>query len=235
MSVPYSETLDLATLSGLKRLHTLLIHAILSLRVVIQVRFHLKLSLRSGKTFRTYVSLVRDAGRRFPLGWEHLNLIHGVLSAASSDMLLGEVTTKYRILPPTEYLSHEMLCLRRVSLIGHQRVRGRTYQFSRQALEKIHPLIKDLTHQSLTLMPPINTLLILPLIAPIKLPITILSPPINTLSILPIKLIITTLSIQTLPLSPWNNDDQLVRRSLRKLEYIPWNTRSVRLLGETKA
>src|SRR5271168_3647365 len=179
MSVPYSETLDLATLSGLKQLHTLLIPAILFLHVVIQVRFPLKLSLRNSKTFRTYMSLVRDAGQRFPLGWEHLNLIHGVLSAASSE---------------SEYLSHEMLCLRRVSLIGHQRVRGRTYQFSRQALEKIHLLIKDLTHQSLTLTPPINTLSILPLIAPIKLPITILSPPINTLLILPIKPIITTLS-----------------------------------------
>src|SRR6202522_3744040 len=233
MSVPYSGTLDLATLSGLKRLHTLLIHAILSLRVVIQVRFHLKLSLRNGKTFRTYVSLVRDAGRRFPLGWEHLNLIHGVLSAASSDMLLGEVTTKYRILPPIEFLSHETLCLRRVSLIGHQRVWGRTYQFSRQALERIHPLIKELTHQSLTLTPPIKKLSIMPLT---HQSLTLM-PPIKKLSILitPIKLPITTLSIQTLPLSPWNNDDQLVRLSLRKLEYIPWNTRSVRLLGETKA
>src|ERR1700678_2357130 len=112
MSVPYSGTLDLATLSGLKRLHTLLRHTILSLRVVIQVRFPLKLSLRNSKTFCTYVSLVRDAGQRFPLGWEHLNSIHGVLNAVSSDMLLGEVTTKYRILPPIKFLSPETLCLR---------------------------------------------------------------------------------------------------------------------------
>src|ERR1700678_1961614 len=168
MSVPYSETLVLTTPSGLKRPHTLLLLAILSLPVVIPVRFSLKPSLRNDKIFHIFVSLEPDAGQRFLQDWEDLNSIHGVLNVVSSDMLLGEVTTKSRTLLPIEFLYHATLCLKKVSLIGHQQVRGRIYQSSRQTQEIIHPLIKELTHQSLTLTLPIKTLSILPLIAPIN-------------------------------------------------------------------
>src|SRR5271168_3594144 len=104
MFVPYSGTLDLATLSGLKQPHTPLILVTLFLHVVIQVRFPLKLLLRNGRISRTYVSLEPDAGQRFPLDSEDLSSIHGVLNVVSLDMLLGEETTKYKTLPLTRSL-----------------------------------------------------------------------------------------------------------------------------------
>src|SRR5271168_865936 len=233
MFVPCSGTLDLATLSGLKQPHTPLILATLFLHVVIQVRFPLKLLLRNGKIFRTYMSLEPDAGQRFPLDLEDLNSIHGVLNAVSSDMLLGEGTTKFRTLLPIKFLCHGTLYLKKVSLIGHQQVRGRTYQSLKQTQERIHLLIKELTHQSLTLTPPIKKLSIMPLIHQSLM----LTPPIKKLSILitSIKLPITTLSIQTLPLSPWNDDDQLALLNRRKVDCNPRNTGNVRLLEGTKA
>src|ERR1700678_1053578 len=202
MFVPCSGTLDLATLSGLKQPHTPLILVTLFLHVVIQVRFPLKLLLRNGRISRTYVSLEPDAGRRFPLDSEDLSSIHGVLNVVSSDMLLGEETTKSKTLPLIKSLCHGMLSLKKVSLIGHQKVQGRTYQYSKQTQKRIHLLIKELTHQSLTLTPPIKKLSIL---------------------IMSIKLPITTLSIQTLPLFPWNSNDQLALLNRRKVDCNPWN------------
>src|ERR1700678_3782048 len=164
MFVPCSGTLDLATLSGLKQPHTPLILVTLFLHVVIQVRFPLKLLLRNGRISRTFVSLEPDAGQRFPLDSEDLSSIHGVLNVVSLDMLLGEKTTKSKTLPLIESLCHGMLSLKKVSLIGRQQVQGRTYQYSKQTQKRIHPLIKELTHQSLTLTPPITKLSIMPLI-----------------------------------------------------------------------
>src|ERR1700678_3549816 len=144
MSVPYSETLVLTTPSGLKRPHTLLLLAILSLPVVIPVGFPLKPSLRNDKIFRIFVSLEPDAGQRFPQDWEDLNSTHGVLNVVSSDMLLGEVTTKAWTLLPIEFLYHATLCLKKVSLRSNQQVQGKTYQSWRETQKRILLLIKEL-------------------------------------------------------------------------------------------
>ena len=182
-------------------------------------------SLGSGKMFCTCMFLVWSAGQKFLLGLDDLSLIHTVLRVISSDILLAEETTRSKMSCLTKFLCHTMLFLRRVSLIGHQWVWGRTYQSLTQTQYKvIHLLIPELT----------QVMLMLPIKVP---PITVTMFPIRMFPIRTLPIMITSLS-QTLPLSPlslWNNDDPIEWLILHKLDSNPWNTRNMKLLGKTKA
>ena len=116
MYVPYCVIQDLIIHSGLRQPPTPSILIISFPRIVIQVGFHLKGSLGGGKIFCTCMSLEWSVGWKFLLVLGNPSLIHRVLSAISLGMLLGEGTTKFRMLCLTGYLYCRMLFLKKVSV-----------------------------------------------------------------------------------------------------------------------
>ena len=136
MYIPCYVIQDLTIPFELKPQHTPLTLITLFPLIVIQVRFHLRHSLGSDRTYCICKSLGQNAGQRFLLDLRVLSLIHIALNPNSLDMLVGKGTTKSRKLFSIRFLSLETLSLRKVSLTGHQQVWGRTYQFSRQMLHK---------------------------------------------------------------------------------------------------
>src|SRR5271155_2389670 len=119
---------DSATRSGLKQQHTPLTPAILFLPVVIQVVFLLSLSLERGKIFHIFMFLERSAGRKFLLDLVGLNLSHAVLNVASLGTPQEKEIIKSKMLYLTVSSYHEMLSLKKVNPIGHQRVWRSKYQ-----------------------------------------------------------------------------------------------------------
>src|SRR6266545_2636919 len=144
MYVLYYTTRVLVTPTGLRPLPSLLIPATSFLLVATPVGYLLKLSRVSARTFHTFVSLARNAGRRSPLSMVRWLLvarswIREGWSVVSWVTLVGPGTTRSRILQSTACLSPVTSSLKRVSLIVHHRVWGRIVcHSSTRYLQRLH-------------------------------------------------------------------------------------------------